>query len=181
MNWAEIQQAIYTWANGSTDCATAWADQKRPQDDINSAMVTLRPMSVIDEGEAEVRERETSGELYQDSFLSHLLTVNVQVATKSSAFASHAMNIAQRARNSLRLLDFSAGLDAAGLSVVQAGAVSNISAVAGPGFESRATFDVVFRVMSVTEAETSSGWFNQVQITGNGVVGDWIGPPEEAP
>jgi hypothetical protein len=180
IDWSTTQKAIYSWFFEATGIQTAWADQKRPQDEISDSFGTLRVQALTPEAQPETRVREgADGDLYEDSVQTHLLTIGCQVATASQDFEKHATNIMAKAQAKLNLREFQDALSAAGLSVVATGTISNISAIAGAGFESRAAMDVVFRVAAVTEAENASGYFNKIEMTANGVLQPMIGPPPD--
>jgi hypothetical protein len=178
--WENVQKGIYSWFFAATGIQTYWADQKRPQSDVAYSFGVLRPQSLVDEAEPETREREEDEDIYLDSFSSEIFTVNCQVFGTSQAFGKQAMAIMSKAKRALDLQEHLDALTAAGLTVVSASSISNLSAVAGAGFESRASMDVAFRVASVTQAENPSGYFNKVRVTDtDGVVGEDIGPPPE--
>jgi hypothetical protein len=180
IDWSTTQKAIYSWFFSATGFQTAWADQERPQDAIGDGFGTLRVQAFTPEAQPEKRTREgNDGDLYEDSIQTHLLTINCQVATASQDFEKHAMNVLAKAQAKLDLREYQEALSEAGLSVVSTGTLSNISAIAGAGFESRASMDVVFRVAAVTEAENASGYFNKIEMTANGVLQPMIGPPPD--
>jgi hypothetical protein len=174
MDFTAIQRALYTWFFDVTGFQVAWANQKRPQDDIVDGIGTLQITSITQEGSAdEVRQREEAGDLYLDRVGSRLIVLNCQVATLNADFESHAMNVLGRAAASLRLDEHFAPLEEAGLSLVSIGALSDISAISGNQYQSRASFDVTFRAQSIARASVASGYFDKVQINN----GADIGPP----
>lgn len=166
--WTDVQQALYTWFATSTGLATSWAFQKRPQDNIASGFGTLTVLSVElppSLEEDETRTRETAGELYADQVGTRYLTINCQVASAVQSFEGHAQNLLSRAQAALTLTEFNNSLGAAGVTFVRNGAITNISAIAGAGFESRASMDVVFSVQSLSIPEQTDGYFTHTILT----------------
>lgn len=165
--WSDVQQALYTWFASSTGLPTSWAFQKRPQDDVANGFGTLTVMSVdfvpsMDQDET--RMREAAGELYADQVGLRYLEVNCQVASASQAFDGHAQNLLSRAQAALTLTEYANAFDAAGICVIGSSTITNISAVAGAGFESRASMDVTFCVQSIATPETTDGYFDHVVL-----------------
>ncbi len=172
VNFAETQQALYTWLNTSTGLPTSWAFQERAQDNIAAGFAVMTLMSVSmppDIEQDEERTVEAAGELYNEWVGTREIILNVQVFSATQAFAGHAVNLLSGAQATLRGW---AGFEAAGLTFLRESGITNISAVAGAGYESRASMDITFHVFSVFTSVQPSGWFNQAVINGK-----QIGPP----
>lgn len=172
VNFSEVQQALYTWLNSSTGLPTCWAFQERAQDNIATGFAVMTLLSVSmppDIEQDEQRSVETSGELYNEWVGTREIVLNVQVFSATQAFTGHATSLLSEAQATLR---GHAGFEAAGLTFLRESGITNISAVAGAGYESRASMDITFHVFSVFTSSQPSGWFNKAVINGK-----QIGPP----
>lgn len=178
VDFAAVQKALYTWFKNSTGLPVVWAFQKRPQKDREAGFGVLQILSVGMPPSLEVDEERTIGtaatipasiEISRSWVGTRRIVVNCQVVTNSQDFECSAFNALSSAQAQLR---GSVDLETGALTYVFESPITNLSAVAGEGYESRASMDVTFDVQSVFTEATPSGWFNQAVINGK-----QIGPP----
>lgn len=189
VDFPAVQKALYNWFANSTELPVDWAFQKKSQRSAPNGFGVLQILSVAmlpDLTEDELRTTDINGnsdpaaiaaaaELYKTWVGTRRLIVNCQVVRKPStagadqSFSTHAFNYLLAAQSTAR---GSEDLEAGNLTFVSVSPLTNLSAVAAEGFESRASMDVTFDVQSIFTETVPSGWFNQAVING-----EQIGPP----
>lgn len=150
IEWEEVQGAILAWLVDSTGLAVAWAEQpKRTQSARPSA--TLKILSgprVIHNDHTSKTWNATTSLIDKVASGIREFTVTAQVYTDDVKPNGHAMNYLARAQAALKMPEFLKALSAAGVAIVTHQGITNLSAIAGADWESRASMDVVFRVAS---------------------------------
>lgn len=168
MNQEAIEQAVYTWVKNATGVPLVyWVDQNVPQS-RTYPYATLRFGDELPVGLPEQRESvdlgEAPGEEIGLTARQHLeLPLSVQVWTQAAVGASSARALLRRARAALGLESVRAALSEAGVSVLDAGRVQNLSGLFGADRVGRANLDV--RLLCADEAAERTGWIETVNGT----------------
>ena len=173
VDYATIQKALYTWLyTGLGGLPVSWAFQKRAQNDRELGYGVLTILSVgmpPDLVQDEARQATVGEEIYLQLVGTRRLVLNAQCVTNSQLPTQSAIALLSQAQATLR---DNGNLDAAGITFISDSPITNLSAVVAEGFESRASIDITFDVVSDFTSATPTGWFNQAVINGN-----QIGPP----
>lgn len=168
IDFAALESALYGWFYDCVDIATVWANQDAPQPDYPFAHLILSP--ITDVGPRELRYADTSGtpaageEIEFNVVQQHEVTLSCTVHVVPEKVGSQPLPLnpatyakakASAARASLNLPSVKETLCSAGLTVRRIEPLIDISAVIGPDYVDRATFDVVLGLSScITERTT---------------------------
>lgn len=150
IEWETAQAAIHAWLVDSCGVTFAWAEQpRRTQNSKPSGTVKLLSGPRVIHNDFTTKTWNAETELI-DKVASGVreFTINAQVYTDSVTPNEHALNYMARAQSALKLPEFLRRFSDAGVAVVTQEGINNLTAIAGADWESRASMDVVFRVMS---------------------------------
>ncbi len=167
INFATIENTLVDWVRTSTGLTTLWNGQNRTQKAKPFAELkrTAGPIKI---GADELRRRMVDDELFTDVVGLRGLTYNLQVFSGSDApgeNAEHYLSIAQSA------LDHPAILEkflAAKINLTGSTSITDLDAIVGTGFDSRASMDVTLEVVSnlVPAADQPTNWIETATATG---------------
>lgn len=167
--WTTIEDAIYDWIFAATGLATIWGEQDSPQPvyPYASLRVIAGPTKVA--GQDEERITYDGGQpLGQEIGIEvaglREMTVSIQVhARESDALSTnHPRDMMTRAQSSLGLPSVLSALHVAGLSVIEEGAVQNVSEAIEDTWISRAMMDVRFGLAASIMERT--GYIKDVEV-----------------
>ena len=153
--WTTVENALYTWLNGSTGLTVIWADQDAPQPAYPYATLKIisgpTRVSQVDE----VRQSYDAGqpseqEVGLETGGPREMTVSVQVFARQSATTptSHPRDMLSRAQAALGMASYQAALRTAGVAVIEAMAVQDVSLNVDDSWSARAVMNVRFRLSS---------------------------------
>jgi hypothetical protein len=156
LDFVAIENAVRAWLAASTGATVIFADQDGPQPAL--PYLTVRIDGPRREGgRDELRETTSPGnpdgqEIEQASYGPRELTVRCQAFTASTAGGGAARELLQIAQSALGLPAALDGLAAAGLAVIDEGAVQVLNVVVETNFQGRASLDLRLRATdSVTQ------------------------------
>lgn len=159
INFAAVRNALVSWLTTSTGIPVMWANQNRPQ--VAKPYLLLKKIAGPTMlGTDSQRPRMFEGELYTDIVGTRSLTYNVQAFTDSDRpgeDAEHYLSIAQAALATDSVLDT---FVAAKIGVISSASITDLDSIAGAGFESRASFDLVISTVSalVPSVDAPTNW-----------------------
>lgn len=159
INWTTTENAFYTWLVTATGLTVIWADQDAPQPALPYATLKIisgpTRVSQVDE----VRQSYDAGqalgaEVALETGGPREITLSVQVYARQSATtpSSHPRDLLTRAQAALGMASYLAALQAAGVAVIEAMPVQDVSLKVDDSWSARAVMSVRFRLAaSVTE------------------------------
>ncbi len=147
-----IEDAIYDWLSGSSGVAAHWDYQKPPQPQFPFSSMRILSITRIG-GEDETRITEDPGapageEIEQALSGPRRLVCSFNFYSTSNDPTSDAALLAARAQSALSLPTYAAALYRAGVSVIDEGAIRDLSELQSETWVSRFQFDVTFGIAS---------------------------------
>ena len=156
INWPLTQRAILEWLRKSTGITVAWTKQKKkPQDAKPFASLWLLGRLRRVEGDVITKKWNAQTQLIDRTVTGQReFTVQAEVFTDDATPTGHAMSVLAKAQTALRMPEFIKALADSGVAIVADDPIADLSAIAGEGWESRASMDVVFRITMKAPAKS---------------------------
>lgn len=166
LDFASIEDALYTWAFAQLGMPVFWSNQKFPQPARPYATLKLtgpRVLSGSDAAETTTDLGRPAGEEVETKYSGpRELTCSVQVYAVPTSGASSARALLARAQASLSRDSVAAALRAAGLAIVDQGGIADLTALLETNWESRAAMDV--RLGCTDSATDRTGYIETVEL-----------------
>lgn len=163
MNWQAIQTKLEKVFSLSTNIKFIWDDEPR-------AMLQ-KPFGLLSLGQSITIGRDSSSYTFRDSDISldiyghRELTINIQIFSRQAKGEHSSRALIEKARLMLANPIYSAELREVGLVFVETHPVIDLDFSFQNRKESRAAFDVVFRLMLIeSQSFNSVGYFDKVEL-----------------
>ena len=165
--WATLEDAIYTWFVAASGLSRVyWAEQNVPQRDETFAVLKIiaGPIQVgtADQVALTTNLAAPGAEVVHTVHGDREMTLNCQVVSRTITSANTARDYLSKAQTGLFLPTRRAALQTAGWAPIDAGAITDLTALMGPDFHSRASMDVRFRIRDT--ATESTGYIATVDF-----------------
>lgn len=164
-DWGAIFDALYTWAHGQTGLAVVWAHEPEPRPAFPFGVLTVTSPAVRIGGPDETRtsydpNAPAGAEVTVEVGGLRRLAVSFQVATRrdpSVAYdaAKSAVAYVAKAQTALALPSVVDALSAAGLAVINADQVQDVSAVEDLDWVERVNLDIQLGLADVVSETTT--------------------------
>lgn len=153
MNWNAAKDALYEWASSASGVSVIWARQSAPPPATPYVTLALvgGPIAIGHDAQRRVHlpDGEELADLRVDWLGAREMTLSVNV------YGGDALAIASTLQSSLSLETVRDALAAAGMSVIRAGDIRDLTALLETTFESRAQMDVRLRFTTTTSELTT--------------------------
>lgn len=165
IGWSDIEAAILAWFKASSGLsAVIWANQTAPQPALPYATLLIRPPARLaaqdDVQEVYVGSNPAGQEVELRQKGVREISVSCQVFSAAVRGAGTAREILAKAQTGLETPSLRQALYQAGLSVVDEGAITDVSALVETKYQSRAAMDVLF--YCVDEVTEKTGYIETV-------------------
>ncbi len=161
--WTVARKAVFDWLKLSTGTNVAWANQDAPIPAYPAGILNVIAVVPTDPRPEQRRETDLGQPAGQEVLLKNVrqyrMTISAQILTRQKMDADFdwdagAFALATDAGKALGLGTQLDALRVAGLSLISAGEVTDLSSVEGSGFTDRAQLDAIFAFADSVDERT---------------------------